>query len=56
MLANYKSARTVFIILSIIFIILKMAKTALKRPENGGWSLSRVKSEFTVTKPWVYPT
>ena len=33
-----------------------MTKIASKRPKTGLWSLGRVKSEFTVTKPWVYPT
>ena len=48
--------RKIFAALSIIFAILKIAETTSKRPKNGLPSLGRVKSEFTVTKPWVYPT
>ena len=34
----------------------KTAETTLKRPEKGLLSLGRAKSEFTVSKPPVYPT
>ena len=54
MLANYKFAS--FLALSNIFVIPKITKNALKRPENGLSSLSRANREFTVTKPQVYPT
>ena len=55
MLANYKFARTVLLICQLFSYHQKAAEIALKRPENRGRSLGRVKPGFTLLNPPIYP-